>query len=56
MNTRKPMQVTVACNRGVDVNRLTEALAHYKGVVRIEIGAGMATNGIPEGTVVIEVR
>lgn len=54
-NTHHPMQVTVACHQGVDVHKLARALQSYPGVTSIQIGRGIGTDGIPEGTVVIEV-
>lgn len=55
-NTRHPMQVTVACADGVDPYRLAGVLRAYDGATNVLIGQGLAINGIPENTLVIETK
>lgn len=53
-NTRHPMQVTVACRNGIDAYRLAGVLRAYEGATGVVVGQGLALNGIPENTLVIE--
>lgn len=55
-NTRHPMQVTVACAKGIDAYRLAAVLRAYDEATDVVVGQGLAINGIPENTLVIETR